>query len=108
MKLTGSIICLAFLAALLGSAVVRADDELKIQIHGNDNMKYDVTRIDCHQGQKVTITLTAVGELPKVAMSHNFVLLKAGTDVTAFAALAAKHEADGYMSQRIVGRTSRG
>ncbi len=48
-------------------------------------MKYDVTSIDATPGEKITVTLTNVGTLPKVAMAHNFVLLKAGTDVSAFA-----------------------
>lgn len=99
MTQTGSIVCFILLAAVLGPTVPRAnaDDEKKVQIHGNDNMKYDVTRIDCHPGQKVTITLTNVGELPKIAMAHNFVLLRPGTDVMAFVAAAAKQEANGYM-----------
>ena len=66
-------------------------------------MKFDVTRIDAAPGQKVTVTLTDVGKLPKEAMAHNFVLLKAGTDVAAFATAAMTHQAQGYLPPEMAG-----
>jgi len=92
-----SIICFGFLAAVSASPVLRADDEKKVQIQANDQMKYDVVSIDATVGQKVTVTITNAGKLPKVAMAHNFVLLKAGTDVSAFAMAAMTHQETGYM-----------
>jgi azurin len=92
-----SIFCLTLLAVLSVPPALRADDGKKLQIQANDQMKYDVTSIDAAPGQKITVTLTNVGSLPKVAMAHNFVLLKAGTDVAAFAAAALTHQAEGYM-----------
>lgn len=79
------------------SPTLRASDEKKVQIQASDLMKYDVTSIDAVPGQKVTVTLINVGKLPAVAMAHNFVLLKAGADVTAFATAALTHQAEGYM-----------
>ncbi len=76
---------------------MRADDEKKVVLHASDQMKYDVVSIDATAGQKVTVTLTNTGTLPKVAMAHNFVLLKAGTDVPAFAMAALSHQDTGYM-----------
>jgi azurin len=38
--------------------------------------------------EKVTLTLKNVGTMPKDAMGHNFVLLKDGTDLSAFATSA--------------------
>ena len=89
-----AIICLAFLSV---SPALHADDEKKVLIHATDQMKYDVTSIDATPGQKITITLMDIGAVPKVAMAHNFVLLKAGTDVTAFVTAAMTHQTEGYM-----------
>ncbi len=98
MHRTFSSCSLAFLAAILVfGPTLRADDELKVQIHANDMMKYDVTAIAAAPGQKVTVTLTNAGTLPKIAMAHNFVLLKAGADVSAFATAAMTHQETGYM-----------
>jgi azurin len=90
-------LCLALIAALAAAPAVRADDARTVQIQASDLMKYDVTSINATAGQKITVTLTNVGKLPKVAMAHNFVLLKAGADVTAFAAAAMTHQETGYM-----------
>ena len=87
---------LALLLCLHSLVSARAD-ELKVEIHATDQMKYDVTSIQAAPGQKVTVTLTNVGSLPKQAMAHNFVLLKAGSDVTAFAAAAMTHPETGYI-----------
>jgi azurin len=89
--------CLALVAAAAAAPSIRADEEKKVQIQANDLMKFDVTNIDAMAGQKITVTLTNVGKLPKIAMAHNFVLLKAGTDVSAFASAALNHQEAGYM-----------
>ncbi|HEX4086219.1 MAG TPA: plastocyanin/azurin family copper-binding protein [Chthoniobacteraceae bacterium] len=88
-----ALICILLLAI---PAALHADDKA-VQIKAGDQMKYDVTTIEAAPGQKVTVTLTNAGVIPKAAMAHNFVLLKAGTDVTAFAMAAMTHQAEGYM-----------
>ena len=92
-----SLLFAVLLGLACGSPQAWADDEKKVLIHANDQMKYDVTSIEATAGQKVTVTLASNGQLPKVAMAHNFVLLKAGTDVNAFATAAMTHQAEGYM-----------
>jgi azurin len=92
-----AVICLALLAVVSLPPALRADDEKKVQINATDLMKFDVTSIAAAPGQKITVTLTNIGTLPKVAMAHNFVLLKAGTDVTAFATAAMTHQDNGYL-----------
>lgn len=49
-----------------------------IEIVGTDDMKYSVTTIDAKPGETLRVRLTAKGALPKIAMAHNFVLLKLG------------------------------
>jgi len=87
----------------------RADDGETVQIHASDQMKFDVTSIEAAPGEKITVTLTNAGTLPKAAMAHNFVLLKAGTDVSAFAAAAMTHQENGYippaMADKVIAAT---
>ena len=67
------------LGAGLSSAAGRT-----IAITAGDDMKYSVTAIQAKPGEDLTVTIKATGSMPRVAMAHNFVLLKAGTDATAF------------------------
>jgi azurin len=97
MKRLITILSLGLLAAFSFSPSLRADDEKKVLIHATDLMKFDVPTIDAAAGQKVTVTLTNSGTLPKAAMAHNFVLLKAGTDVAAFASAAMTHAENAYI-----------
>lgn len=59
---------------------------VEITIEGNDQMKYNMDRIDVKEGQTVRLTMKNVGELPKEAMGHNWILLASGTDKEKFAA----------------------
>ncbi|HRD57807.1 MAG TPA: azurin [Ferruginibacter sp.] len=72
--------------------IVTTDSTVTVHIEGDDQMKYNVNEITAKAGQKITIHIKNVGKLPKEAMAHNFVLLKSGTDVAAYAekAIAAK------------------
>lgn|SRR5690349_4469064 len=63
----------------LSSAAGRA-----IAITAGDDMKFSVTAIQAKPGEELTVTLKATGSMPRVAMAHNFVLLKPGVDATAF------------------------
>ncbi|MDP3070494.1 MAG: plastocyanin/azurin family copper-binding protein [Opitutaceae bacterium] len=59
-----------------------------IEITANDQMKFSLATIEAKAGEELKVVLNNVGMLPKEAMGHNWVLLKAGTDVTAFATAA--------------------
>lgn len=52
-----------------------------VEIIGTDDMKYNVTSIAAKPGEQITIRLTAKGTMPKIAMSHNVVVLQLKTDV---------------------------
>ncbi|HEY8550756.1 MAG TPA: plastocyanin/azurin family copper-binding protein [Vicinamibacterales bacterium] len=68
-----------------------------VEIVGTDNMKYSVTTIKAKPGEMLRIRLTSKGTMPKVAMAHNFVLLKPGTDPGKFANAAALHRATNFI-----------
>lgn len=68
-----------------------------VRLTGDDMMKYNLSRIEVKAGQKVKLTLTHIGKMNKEVMGHNFVLLKAGADVEAFANEALKHKDNAYI-----------
>jgi len=74
-----------------------AQDAVKLEITGNDQMQYDKKELTVTEGQKVTLTLKHIGKLPKAAMGHNVVILKAGTAVPQFAMKAAPAAATDYI-----------
>ena len=68
-----------------------------VTIKALDTMKYDSTATEAEAGQTINITLTNSGKMPKIAMAHNLVILKPGTDVVKFVAAAARQAANGYI-----------
>jgi azurin len=70
-------------AAKAGAKAGRA-----VEITTGDNMKYDVTEITAKPGESIHVVLKNTGAMPKIAMAHNFVLLKSGTDAAEFSKAA--------------------
>lgn len=70
---------------------------LEVTIESNDQMKYNLDRIDAKEGQTVKLTLKHVGTMAKEAMGHNWILLAKGTDVAAFGGAAAAAAATDYL-----------
>jgi azurin len=56
-----------------------------VELTANDQMKFDKIELHVKANEKVTLTLKNIGKMPKESMAHNFVLLKSGTDLAAFA-----------------------
>lgn len=72
-------------SSLTADEVGQLNEEGVIEITGNDQMKFDVSSFEVKAGQEVTIILKNIGKLPKVAMAHNIVIIKQGTDAMKFA-----------------------
>ena len=70
---------------------------MSIEITGDDDMKFNITSFEVKPRQRVTLTLKAVGELPKEAMSHNWVLLEQGTDAAALTQSGSRHPETDYI-----------
>jgi azurin len=68
-----------------------------IEITGGDDMKYSVTSIKAKPGETLRIRLTSKGTLPKIAMAHNVVVLKAGAKQVDFANAAAMARATDFV-----------
>ncbi|MEO0461243.1 MAG: plastocyanin/azurin family copper-binding protein [Myxococcota bacterium] len=69
--------------------------EFKLEV--GDSIKYSTDRLEVASGSTVNLTIEHTGKLPKEAMGHNFVLLKAGTDKAAFANAAMAADATAYI-----------
>src|SRR5262245_4160056 len=61
-----------------------------VEIVGTDQMKYDVTNIPAKRGEQLRIRLVSKGTMPKIAMAHNFVLLKLGANALKFVTAGAQ------------------
>jgi azurin len=94
---------LAVIAALVAAsaapalAAAKAGEPRVIEITGNDQMKFSLATMEAKAGEDLKVVFTNIGTLPKEAMGHNWVLLKAGTDVTAFATAAMTAKATDYI-----------
>lgn len=68
-----------------------------IALQAGDTMKYDVTSMQASPGEQLKVVLTNNGTLPKEAMAHNWILLKAGSDPAAFATAAQTSKETDYI-----------
>ena len=92
-SLASTLVC-AFTIAACSHAPQEPPKEVKII--ATDKMGYDVTAFDVKPGQKVSLTFTNLGKLPKEAMGHDLLLLDKNTDVAKFAEAAAAHKETDY------------
>jgi azurin len=68
-----------------------------VEILATDDMKYSVTDIQAKVGETLRLKLVSKGTLPKVAMAHNVVVLKAGAKQADFANAAAMARATDFV-----------
>ncbi|HTZ20849.1 MAG TPA: plastocyanin/azurin family copper-binding protein [Opitutaceae bacterium] len=82
----------------VGPAAPAAGSPRVIALTGDDTMHYNLTEIDARPGEALEVQLTNIGQLPKAAMSHNWVLLRpmSDADVSAFA-ISAMSKAPDYL-----------
>lgn len=82
------------LLSIAGCALAEGDKSVSISAF--DTMKYSVNKIEVHPGQKVVVELKNEGTIPKEAMGHNWILLKAGTDPVTYSTAAVTAKAENY------------
>src|SRR5882724_7028395 len=85
---------LAVFPTIVLAAPSDGDAPKTVVITATDSLRFNVTRIDAKPREKIRLVLRNEGSLPKDVMGHNWVLLKAGQDPSAYAAgaVAAKSE----------------
>jgi len=66
------------------AAAKPAGDARTVTLEGTDAMKFVPNSITAKPGETLHVVLKAVGNMPKIAMAHNFVLLKPATDIASF------------------------
>lgn len=73
------------------------NDTVRLEITGNDQMMFNKKELKIKAGTVVVLTLKHVGELPKTAMGHNWILMKENTDIGNFAQEAMKAKDNDYI-----------
>jgi azurin len=74
-----------FFFSILSSVFIYGEkDAREIVITGNDAMQFDLKKMEASPGEKIKVTFKNIGSIPKIAMGHNWVLLKKDTDALAF------------------------
>jgi azurin len=73
-------------------------------------MKFDVTTIPAKRNEQLRVRLTSKGTMPKIAMAHNFVLLKLKTSQVKFIAAGAQSRETDYipneMKDEVIAKTA--
>jgi azurin len=82
----------------------------RLEITGNDLMRFSPQEVTVPAGAQVTIVFRNVGQMPKQAMGHNLVVLQQGTDTLAFARAAVRHAQAEYvppeMADQVIAATA--
>ena len=73
--------------------------DVTVTLEGNDKMQFNKKAFEVTSGDNVTLIFKNVGTLPKVAMGHNVVILKAGVAYAPFATAAISAAAHDYIPQ---------
>jgi len=98
-----SLVAVALLSAPASTAAPAVDQAKPastartVELTGGDDMKYSETTIAAKPGETLHIKLVSKGTLPKVAMAHNVVVLKAGAKQIDFANAAAMARASDFV-----------
>ena len=86
-----------------------ADPPRTVTITGTDDMKYNLTTISARPGETIRIRLVARGVIPKVAMAHNVVVLKLGTNIDKLLKDGAPHRETDFippsMASAVIAKT---
>ena len=95
--LTTFLLLIALFIANIAMAA-STDSTRVIRIEATNQMRFSITHIFVKPGQKIKVELTTVSNFPANAMSHDFVLLKAGVDPSKVAKLSLQYANKGYIA----------
>ena len=86
----------AVVAGLALAAVAQAAAPRVVKLKATDAMQYDVKRIEAKPGEQLEVQLSAVSNMSKQEMAHNFVLLAKNAPVDALVMEAAMARGSDY------------
>jgi azurin len=69
-----------------------------------EKMSYSLGTITAKPGERIKVRLFSMGKLPSTVMTHNFVLLKLGSDPKKFSEAAAMAVGTGYIPAALKGQ----
>ncbi|RPI09300.1 MAG: azurin [Actinobacteria bacterium] len=75
-----------------------------IEIKTGDNMKFDPAAITAAPGESVTVVIRHVGQMPKAAMGHNFVLIQKASEAKAIADTCASARDTEFIAPAVKGQ----
>jgi azurin len=98
-----TICCLALIAFSLPTIRAASSDAgiKTVVITANDSLRFSVTKIEARAGEKIHVQLRNEGTMPKAVMGHNWILLKAGKDPSAYASAALSAKAEEYQPKAL-------
>lgn len=99
----GTLLMFAVMAAASLSAAPAPEDVKAVLITANDTLKFSVTRIEVQPGQRIHLQLKNTGSMPKEVMGHNWILLKAGTNISTYATTALSAKNESYQPRALAG-----
>lgn len=74
-------------------------EDVTVEITGNDQLQFSTKAFEVTEGDKVTISLKHIGQLPAVAMGHNVVIVKPETELPMFSAKCAPAKENDYIPE---------
>jgi azurin len=89
-------------AFIFGSAILSFGahhESSAIEITANDTMQFSSKVFEVTAGKEVTFVLKNIGTLPKMAMGHNLIILKPGSEVPKFGMASIAAAATEYIPQ---------
>lgn len=78
------------------AAAETTPEMVELTITGNDQMQFDLNKLEVTEGQTVRLTFKNVGTMPIESMGHNWTLFVKDADVSTYATTAINHKEDGY------------
>jgi len=84
MPIVRSLACALLVLSALSPVHARQAAPRVVHIDVGDSMKFSVVTISARPGEMLKVVLKGIGQMPKVAMGHNFVLLRKGADPKKF------------------------
>jgi azurin len=68
-------------------------------------MKFSTETIEAKPGESLKIRLTSTGQMPKIAMGHNFIVLKPGVAPLEFVNAGLEHRDTDFIDPKMKDRT---